>query len=552
MKMKIKIMLIVLTGFWSVSNAQYLINQGADIVITPGSSLVIDGDFRNQLDGSMDNDGEVLISGDWTNNANSGDLLLGTTGTVTFNGGSTQAIDGSASTFFNNVDLQNDVALGVETTVSSNLAMNSNFVSIGTNNLLMDPGSSIIGAGPSGYIIANSSGKLIRVVGPANVNFPVGTISAFTPAILANSGVADAFGMSVFPDVRENGLTGLTISEINYCVNNTWDISEGIAGGSDLSLTAFWYAAIEGVSFDRAHSGIGHYTAGAWDPQQEVAAVGAGPYNITRSGITSLSPFAVGDLDSPMAIPVGARLDLTIVLEGPYNTGTNLMELDLNSSGYVPLNHPYNPAVPYYGNLSPEWLYAGSESVISIPANTVDWVVVQLRDAIDPASASSATIIDTQAAFVLSDGSIVALDGASLLNFDAPVVNDLFVVVYHRNHLGVISNFPASLIVDIYSYDFTTAETQAFGGSSAHKEVEPGTWAMIAADGDADGFVLPTDKTSVWLPDANLSGYLGGDYNMNGIGQPDDVTNAWLPNSNKAGQIPAKSGITGYQSQIPD
>jgi len=75
MKIKLTLMLIILTGFSTFTNAQYLINQGADIVISSGSSLVIDGDFENRQDGSMNNSGNVLITGDWINNQTSGSLL---------------------------------------------------------------------------------------------------------------------------------------------------------------------------------------------------------------------------------------------------------------------------------------------------------------------------------------------------------------------------------------------------------------------------------------------------------------------------------------------
>ncbi|MEZ5084549.1 MAG: hypothetical protein R2750_14065 [Bacteroidales bacterium] len=53
MKIKINIMLILFAGCWSMLSAQYLINRGADIVISSGSSLVIKGNFENQLDGTV-------------------------------------------------------------------------------------------------------------------------------------------------------------------------------------------------------------------------------------------------------------------------------------------------------------------------------------------------------------------------------------------------------------------------------------------------------------------------------------------------------------------
>ena len=525
MKIKLILILILLAGCWSFLPAQYLVNQGADIVITSGSSLVIDGDFRNQLDGNMDNDGNVLISGDWTNNATSGNLLQGTSGTVTFNGSSIQSITGSEKTWFNNVNLQNDVVLGMETSVSSDLTMNSNFVSIGTNNLVMEPGSSIIGAGPSGYIIANGSGQLVRQVGPANINFPVGTISAFTPAILANSGTVDIFGINVFPDIRENGLTGPTISEINDCVNNTWNISEVTSGGSDMTVTTFWYSVIEGANFDRTHAGIGHFTAGAWDPQQEVAATGAGPYSISRSGITTLSAFAVGDLESPMAIPVDLRLDLAAFLEGPFN-GLD-MDNTLNTSGLLPANQPYNVA---------PWNYPGAETVIGLPPDWVDWVLIEIRDAPNAASATPATTVARKAALLLQDGSIVDMDGSSIPEFSVPIANQLFAVVWQRNHLGIMSANPLVKVGGIFSYDFTTAASQAY--LSGQKNVGGGSYGMYGGDGNANSAIELTDETTVWEPQAGTIGYKQGDFNLDGEVNNPDKNDSWVENLGETSQVP--------------
>jgi hypothetical protein len=245
-------------------------------------------------------------------------------------------------------------------------------------------------------------------------------------------------------------------------------------------------------------------------------------------------------------------VELTLLLEGPFNITTNMMDLNLYNGGHLPLGQPYNPPLPYYNNPTPVWLYAGIENVGAIPPNIVDWVIIQLRDATSPANATSATILDTQAAFILDDGSVVGLDGSSTLLFDVSFVNHLYAVAYHRSHLGVISNFPLSLSGEVYTYDFSSGEMQVYGGASGHKEVKPGVWAMIAADGDADGKILPSDETNVWVLDVNNSGYLGGDFDMNGLGQPQDKTGYWIQNANKAGQVPSMGENIGYESQIPD
>jgi hypothetical protein len=240
-----------------------------------------------------------------------------------------------------------------------------------------------------------------------------------------------------------------------------------------------------------------------------------------------------------------------------------MMSTALNTGGYIPLAQPYNPALPYYDNAAPEWLYAGTQSVAAIPSpDVVDWVYLQLRDANDAATATSGTIIAEAAGFLTSSGQVVDLDGSSRIAFGllaSDVNKGLFAVIYHRNHLGVISNNALTMTGPSFVYDFSTGVDQAYGGANGHKELEPGVWGMVAADGNGNGLVQSTDETSVWKADLGGSGYMGGDFDMNGLTQNTDETNLWKPNLGGGGQIPAK-GVDntfvnmnqGYQSQIPD
>lgn len=527
MKIKYSMLLIMITATLSQTYAQYLVNQGADIRINAGTALVIAGNFRNTSDGSMTNSGNLIISGNWTNDATSGNLLQGTTGTVHLVGAVVQNIAGTTKTWFSNLNLLNHAALGVETSVSATLTHVNKSMTLGNYNLIMEGAAAINGASSLGYIVASGTGKLLRQVGNSDTQFPVGTAASFVPVVLKNSGVLDNFGVNVFADVRQNGTAGPTIPQITDCVNMTWVITENVAGGSNLSVTPYWSAAIEGASFNRTTCGIGHYTAGAWDPQPAGAAGGANPYFVTRTGITALSAFAVGDLESPMASPLHIILDVTALLEGPYNGAT--MTPFLNAGGYLPLAQPYNVA---------PWNYAGAENVGAIPnVNVIDWVLIELRDATSAANATGATAIARQAAFVLNDGRVVSMDGASDLFFSNTINNLLFVVVWHRNHLGVMS---ANALVNVggtYSYDFTTAAGQAYG-ADAHKLLAGGKYGMYGADGNADKAVTILDKTAVWLPNAGTRGYKAGDFNMNGHVNNPDKNNVWVPDNGKTSKVP--------------
>lgn len=527
MKKTIIAIIILFTALPAILDAQILINQGSDIIVSAGSFVVIDGDFENQLDGSMNLAGELSLTGDWSNNATSGNLLIGTSGTVNFVGTTTQYIGGSNFTYFNNVNLQNDANLDYTQSVSGTLSLANSYLTLDNYIVVMQFGSSIIGATTSGYIVTNGLGYILQYNNGSAVDYPIGTSSNFAPVTLTNSGTADYFSARVFPDVLTGGLSGGTIPEINDCVNMTWDITENSVGGSNLAVTTYWGAGMEGSSFNRTNCGMGHYTGGSWDPQVAGAAGGPGPYFLTRSGITSLSAFAVGDLQSPMAIQLDMNFDLTAFLEGPFNGAD--MDIDLRNGGYIPLAQPYS--------VSP-WNYPGGEVVPSIPPNVVDWVLVQLRDAPTAGGAIPSTAVATRAAFILDDGSIVDLDGSTNLSFNVVINDNLYVVVWHRNHLGIIS---ANALTDagggLYPYNFTTGSGQALG-PNGQKQIASGVYGMFGGDGTSSGVVSTFDKTTVWEPFAGTEGYNEADFNLDGQTSNEDKNDTYLGNIGASTKVP--------------
>ncbi len=217
---------------------------------------------------------------------------------------------------------------------------------------------------------------------------------------------------------------------------------------------------------------------------------------------------------------------IVVFLEGPYGSGT--MATDLKDHGALPLSQPYNTA---------PWNYGGTESVGAIPANVVDWVLVDLRDATSASNATGATTVERQAAFLLSNGSVVGLDGTSLLVFSAPISNTPYLAVWHRNHLGVLSANPLSGFGGQYSYDFSTSVDQAHGGSAGYKLIDTGLYGMVAGDADSDGTVDGGD-ISAWGTVAGTSGYTEGDLNMDAQANNPDKNDVLIPNTGKSDQVP--------------
>lgn len=222
-------------------------------------------------------------------------------------------------------------------------------------------------------------------------------------------------------------------------------------------------------------------------------------------------------------------IDLTAMLEGPYSSPE--MMTNLNSSAMLPLNQPFNTA---------PWNYSGTESAGSIPnPDVVDWILVELRQTAGSAStATPATIIGRQAGFILNDGSIVDIDGVSALRFDLIISQNLFAVVYHRNHLGIMSANPLVNAGSTYSFDFSSGAGQAHGGTSAQKQIVSGVWGMFSGDGDGNGTVNINDKLLEWQIQAGTKGFMGEDYNLDGQVNNQDKDDYWLPNMGKSSFIP--------------
>ena len=236
------------------------------------------------------------------------------------------------------------------------------------------------------------------------------------------------------------------------------------------------------------------------------------------------------------------RLNLKVYLEGPFN-GTK-MDTILNDENLLPLSQPYNQN---------PWNYTGDESVVSIPGiNLVDWILIELRDAPDAVSATSGTIIAKQAAFLKNDGRVVGINGSETIQFNQSVNQQLFVVVWHRDHLGIMSANPVSESGGIYEYDFSTSVDQVYEGYlGGYKELSTGIWGMVAGDANADGYVNDLDKNDNWEIQAGTRGYLSSDFGMDSQVDHTDKNDFWLPNAGDGSQIEG-SQSNGYKCNVPD
>jgi hypothetical protein len=222
------------------------------------------------------------------------------------------------------------------------------------------------------------------------------------------------------------------------------------------------------------------------------------------------------------------KLMAKVFLEGPFDETEMITGLNIN--GAISTSQPFN---------TDPWDYNGIENVDSFPDDVVDWVLVELRDATDAASATSETIISRQAALLRKDGAVIGMDGSTTtLQCDITTIShNLFVVIYHRNHLAVIAAQPLTETDGVYSHDFTSGETKAYGGASGHKEIFVDIWGMIGGDSDANGAINSGDKL-IWQSGAGLKGYKAGDLDLDSEVDNIDKNGIWNNNQEAESQVP--------------
>lgn len=137
-----------------------------------------------------------------------------------------------------------------------------------------------------------------------------------------------------------------------------------------------------------------------------------------------------------------------------------------NGQRSIPDNDPYFYPMQnfnisqYYTHIEPSpnqslHTIANPSAVFAVTGENaiVDWIHVQLRSAND-----STQVMATRSGLLQRDGDIVDLDGISALNFSNVTLDNYYVVVRHRSHLGVMSK-----IVNAGSFiDFTNPQTTTY------------------------------------------------------------------------------------------
>jgi hypothetical protein len=281
-----------------------LINNGAIIKVENGANLRVDnGGILNQSSGTIDNQGNIYLDETY-NQITSATYSGGLNSWLWFEGTANQNMTGDALLNIARLRVDNGNLLILGNDVQSrdvDLMTNSN-IQLGTSDLVVVSGGSIVNYDAANYIITNSTGYLQQEVAGTAVVFPIGN-SIYNPATLSNTGTTDNFQARVEDQVLDEYPLGTV--EIDGVVAKAWFIDEQTIGGSDVTMTLQWDTGDELPNFNRAASGISRWSGTNWDRSPTWTAatsVGGTSWTQTRAGITAFSPFAIEDLE--MDLPV--------------------------------------------------------------------------------------------------------------------------------------------------------------------------------------------------------------------------------------------------------
>ncbi len=222
-------------------------------------------------------------------------------------------------------------------------------------------------------------------------------------------------------------------------------------------------------------------------------------------------------------------IQLHAYLEGPFDEATmemgtwlNLKAGDLLHRGMLPGQNPVNstststpPGNPFW--MAP-WQYYGTSREASFDGpydeEVVDWVLVTFRSGTTPN-----TRVAKANGLLKKDGSIEFLEPCVLSSCTAPGDSSFYIVIEHRNHIGIMSPMSVPVVNGVLAWDFRMQNSYITQSSFGQKELIPGTYAMFAGDAFQllDGFsydINGNDLQQIRLENGDFDSYTSKDCNM--------------------------------------
>lgn len=483
----------------------------SDSVIEGGTTVIEMGDLKVSDGGVLTNNGTLILKGNF-NNENNTPTTIG--GMVEFSGSSAQVISGENT--FNNLTLNNTNGLTItgNTGLSGTLTWTNGLINIGSNNF------SFIGSAT--YTGTPGTGRMFVADGSGKVRKQWTSTGAFTFPVGDNTGTVE------YSPVVLDFTDGNNWSDFFVWVNlvDSKYPDDSISGSY---LTRYWNLEATGTADDTLCDARFDYpVADVEGDEGEIFTIRINP--LTTYDLADPTHFLVASDLTKLGTFTGGKgalqVDFKVLFEGPY-AGGGTMNTTLKGLDLIPLSQPFG---------STAWAYDGPESVLSIPDDVVDWVLVELRQADIVENATNR--LAWRAGFLLSDGTITDLDGINPLKFyNKAITNNLYPVIIHRNHLDVIAGNPVLMNSEsVYSYDFTI-NGHIYGAGK--KNLGSGIWGLVAGDADQDETIQSSDYV-LWRANSGIDAYNLADFDMDGTVQSSDYVK-WKANSGIDSSVPQYS-----------
>lgn len=195
-----------------------------------------------------------------------------------------------------------------------------------------------------------------------------------------------------------------------------------------------------------------------------------------------------------------------VFLQAAFNSNSGQLNTTLAANQWLAPQQPYFGRPHYYGGNE------NTANISNLPSSDIcDWVLVELRSSGNPA------LVHAQKAALLHSSGQVTDVGSNTLTLNADA-GSYYIVVYHRNHLGIMSASPVSLSATTTAvHNFTDTPFKVFGSSSQTATLGAAKYGMLAGDINQDGIISRDDSNEWILSNGHNNAYLSADLNMDGI-----------------------------------
>ncbi len=497
---------------WSQTSGVY-VPDSATVYMPSGAAAGIWGDTL-QLNGRLnmgDSSSLINFKGKVWRNASaavisSGKVIMNDTALQTIMGGASYS---GVSPAFSRLEINNAAGVSLSNghlRIDSQIVFTQGVLTANNNDLLLGPDASVLQTISSSFANVKNGGGVSKFL---NSNmpfvFPVGCVN----------------GAAVYNPLQLN-VNASGYNSLSYVRVSMTDSIHNMKSPRHINYgDKFWTVKFRNMTVDSAAYTANYAAADLFqgDQTKVIGSVWAnGKWTFKSSGQIAGAALAVtGKIISDADIFGQDRLlqaDVKTILQGAWN-GTS-MNTTLRNNNLIPLAQPYATAPYNITGLN----YAGTESRTTLPANAVDWVLLELRST--PAGAA----VGRSVGIVLSNGTVV--DGF----YDGPVEfqnvpdGDYYVIIKHRNHLAIMSAAPVTF-PNLTGYDFSAAMAKAWGTGTQMAALGGGKFGMHGGNVNLDASVRASGPLAIndYLKLLNLLGssvitipntYNVADINLNG------------------------------------